>query len=467
MPQIAASGVRAQLVQFLLDGGKNRRGESVGEGDLEQQLNERGIQTLHVGQFDYASVFRERRLGRDQFGEWARDARFANTLSKWDGADSLFAPGPHLTETVAIDATSLRTFPHEPAAGLIIADFSGASKDLMPRQVLKAQLARASALGLEVRAAFEFEMIFVEETAASLREGGYGRLRPFAPDNKCWSGQTAAQEAAFVAGLEKAIRSYDIALFAVGGELGPGCFEATLAATDGLRSADDAGFFRQATRAYARDAGLTASFMPSMGENFPGLGGHLSLSLIERKSGRNLFASADGRTSVEARSFIAGMMQVVPGAFALCAHTVNAYRRFAPGTWAPKSLTWAEWTFTTAVRSVPSSGEGARLEFRLPGADCNPHLTLALMLAAGLDGLENSLDVPEAEPNREPNDVPPGAQRFPQDLASAAHALRSSPDARRLFGERFVDHFATACEVEHASLARAVSQSETKRYLEG
>lgn len=435
--------------------------------NIRRLFDERSSKIIHVGQFDYASIFRERRLAREQFEAWAQDPRFANTLSKWDGADSLFASGPHLTEAVEIDPGSIRRFPHEPAAELVIADFCGASRDLMPRQILKSQLSRAAALGFDVRAAFEFEVVFFNETADSLRQGGFVGPREFAADNKCWSGQTAAREAGFVAGLDAAIQAYDISLFAVGGELGPGCFEATLGATDGLRAADDAAFFRQAARTYAREQGMTASFMPSMGEGFPGLGGHLHLSLRDKASGKNLFSSSDGSTNPFARNFIGGMLKVVPQAFALCAHTVNAYRRFAPGTWAPKSFTWADWTFTTAVRSAPAPTNAARLEFRLPGADCNPHLTLALMLGAGLDGIEQALEAPAPEPDREPNDVPPGAQRFPHDLASAAAALRSSSDARRLFGDRFVDHFATACAAEHASLARAVSHSETRRYLEG
>lgn len=90
--------------------------------NIAKLLDEQKVRTLHAGQFDYPAIFRERRLGRDAFIEWARDPRFANTLSKWDGADSLFASGPHLTEPVEIDWQSLRHLPHEIDAALIIAD---------------------------------------------------------------------------------------------------------------------------------------------------------------------------------------------------------------------------------------------------------------------------------------------------------------------------------------------------------
>jgi glutamine synthetase len=434
---------------------------------LQAQLEAQAIEVVHVGQFDYAGVFRERRLGREQFTSWARAPRFANTLAKWDCADSLFAGGPHLTEPVTIDDASLRRYPFEANAGLIIADFSGDTAPLMPRHVLRRQIERAAAMGFAVRAAFEFEVIFLNETADSLRASHYAAPRPFAPDNKCWSGQTAAEQAGLVADLVDLIGAHDIALFALAGELGPGCFEATLGAVEGLRAADDAALARQAIRAFARGRDMTASFMPTIGPGYPSIGGHINLSLADGRTGENLFADPQGQTNALARSFIAGMTRLVPQAFALCAHTVNAYRRFAPGSWAPKSLTWADWTFTTAVRSAPSALDDARLEFRLPGADCNPHLALALMLGAGLDGIERQLIAPEPAPNLGPDDIQPGAARFPATLADAADRLQASADAVRMFGQPFVDQFATACRVENNSLARAVSAAELARYIEG
>lgn len=434
---------------------------------LAARLERDGIDILHVGLFDYASVFRERRLNREQFLAWARDPRFSNTLPHWDSADSLFGGGPYLTEALSLDVDSLRPYAFESNAAAIVADYAGENRELMPRAVLARQIERAVGMGYEVRAAFEFEVIFLKENAASLRDSGFSAMHTFMPENKCWSGQTAADQAEFVAGLEKAIVDHGVSLFAVAGELGPGCFEATLAAETPMKAADDAAFFRQAARAYARRQDMTASFMASMGGSFPGIGGHVTLSLWDKRTGRNVFSDPAATTNQAARHFIGGMARLVPEAFALCAHTVNAYRRFAPGSWAPKSVSWAEYTFTTAVRSVPSAEDSARLEFRLPGADCNPHLTLALALAGGLDGLEEQIDPPAATPFGGPDDIPPGATRLPRDLKDAADRLRASELAARHFGEAFTTHFAKACEVEHAALARAVSAFELARYLEG
>ncbi len=435
--------------------------------DLTAALDALNAEVVHVGQFDLASVFRERRLRRAQFLDWAQDPRFANVLAYWDSADTLFGGSSYYTETVAIDPASVRRNPSEPGAVSVIAELSGAARELMPRQVLRAQIERAAAMGYGVEAAFEFELIVLNEDAGTARDKGFAGLAKFAPDNKCWSGATANTHAAFIAGMEAEILGHDVNLFGLGVELGPGCLEATLGATEGLRAADDAAFLRMAARSYARKQGKTASFMPYMGAEYPGIGGHCTLSLRDKATGQNLFSSPDGATNALAQRFIAGMMAIVPQAFAMCTSTVNAYRRLAPGTWAPKSLTWAEYPFTVAVRSVPQAGPGARLEFRVPPADCNPYLTLALMLGAGLDGIERNLPAPPATAAGHPDTVAEGAQRFPRDLLEAAERLEASADAARIFGAAFTRNFAAACRAEYASLAKAVSAEERARYLEG
>ncbi|MPL88363.1 L-glutamine synthetase [Rhodobacter sp. 140A] len=434
---------------------------------LTAALDALNAEIVHVGQFDYASVFRERRLRRPQFLDWATDARFANVLAYWDSADSLYGGDAFYTETVEIDPSSMRRNPSEPGAVTVIAELSGAAKELMPREVLRRQIDRAAAMGFTVDAAFEFELIVLDETDTSVREKDFTGLAKFAPDNKCWSGATANTHAAFIAGMEAEILGHDVALYGLGVELGPGCLEATLGATEGLRAADDAAFFRMAARSYARKMGKTASFMPYLGADYPGIGGHCTVSLRDKATGKNLFSDPEAKTSALAGAFIAGMMQIVPQAFAMCTSTVNAYRRLAPGSWAPKSLTWAEYPFTVAVRSAPHAGDRARLEFRVPPADCNPYLTLALMLGAGLDGIERQLATPAAATAAHPDVVPEGAQRFPRDLAEAADRLAASPDAARIFGPAFCQNFAAACRAEYASLAKAVSAEERARYLEG
>ena len=249
---------------------------------LDGKLQKLGYDIVHVGQFDLNGLFRERRLRRDQFLAWAQDPRFANVIAHWGAGENLFGGGPYISEEVDIDDTSLRQFGFEEKSCAVIMDFSGFSADYMPRNVLKKQIQRAADMGYEVDAAFEFEAIFLDETSDSLRAAGFAHPAQFAADNKCWSGTTAAEKAEFVTAWEQALLAHGIDVFSVAGELGPGCFEATLGKATGLKAADDASFFRLASRAFARQRGLTACFMPSLGPDYPGIGGHMTLSLKDQ-----------------------------------------------------------------------------------------------------------------------------------------------------------------------------------------
>ena len=125
--------------------------------------------------------------------------------------------------------------------------------------------------------------------------------------------------------------------------------------------------------------------MPLLGDGFPGIGGHIVLSLRDRKTGRNLFADpkdANG-LSATAKSFLAGVIDLVPEAFPMLAHTVNAYRRLSPGSWAPKTVSWAPYNYAAAVRTAAETADMTRSGAAvLPGSDLNVHLGLALFLAA-------------------------------------------------------------------------------------
>src|SRR5262245_61182669 len=161
-------------------------------------------------------MFRERRLRRADLLGAADHAMFANVLPKWDAAESILAPGPYGSETIAYDPESIRPYPFEPRAAALVADYTGPQAEIMPRRGLARQVERAKAAGFEVLAAYEFEFILLNETADSLRAKGFANLSHFAADNRCWSGQTAATYAGLVADLETLLRAAEIDLLALG-----------------------------------------------------------------------------------------------------------------------------------------------------------------------------------------------------------------------------------------------------------
>jgi glutamine synthetase len=443
--------------------------------DLVVRLRDAGIGTAHVGIFDLFGTFRERRLALDDLAQvFGEGGSFVNVLPHWDAGEHVFGAGPFVGEPVAIDPNSARPYPFEPSAALIIADYAGPSAAFSPRLLLKAQIEKARRLGFGVRAALEFEFFLLEESAESLRESGYARLDAFAKDNRCWAGESAASHAGFVRELHDNLAAGGIDLLSLGLELGPGCFEATLKATDALRAADDAAAFKMFTKAFCRARGLTAAFMAQLAAERAGLSGHIHLSLYDLATGRPLFpeegqkADKGGAHGMSAlfRHFVAGMVQLAPEALAMTHHNVNSYRRLAPGNWAPKTASWAVQNYSVGVRVVTSPAQACRLEYRLLGSDVNPYLGLAFALGAGLWGIENKMPLPAPFLGGGPNEMPKGEVPLPHDLFEAAERIERSLVAREVFGAGFIDHFAKLCRVEEAALRRATGAPERARYLE-
>ena len=432
-------------------------------------LREEGKRICHVAIPDLDASLRERRLAIDDLeAVFGPAGTFVNVLHKWDSADLVTGEPPFVGEHVDLDWTSVRDWPFERDAFLIFADYGGPSASLSPREVLKAQVERAAKAGFGVRAALEFEFHVLKETAESLRAKGYESLELFAVDNRCWSSQSAAVYGDYVASLEEVILGAGIGLFGLGLELGPGCFEATLRAAHPLKAADDAVLFKTLTRAHARRMGMTASFMAQLGADYPGLSGHVHLSLADSESGAPLFGDETDSEGMGAvmRSATAGIVELAPELLALVAHTVNAYRRLAPGNWAPKTATWAVQNYAAAVRAVPVPRDLARVEFRLPAADTNPYLAVATALGAALHGIEHGTALPPPLARGGPDETPEGVPQLPRTLAEAVERLDGSRAARAIFGNTFIDHFVATRLHEDARLRRHVSAGERERYIE-
>jgi glutamine synthetase len=222
------------------------------------------------------------------------------------------------------------------------------------------------------------------------------------------------------------------------------------------------------TKAFCRRRDLTASFMAQLGAAFPGLSGHLHLSLYDPATGASLFSEPndDQGMSLLFRQFVAGLVALAPEAMPFSHHTVNAYRRLSPGNWAPKSASWGVQNYSAAVRVVTAPDSHCRLEYRLPGADTNPYMTLAFALGAGLWGIENGTGLPPEFTGGGPDAMPSEGVPLPHDLFEASERLAGSEAARAIWGASFVEHLVTTCRAEEAKLRRETSAAERARYLE-
>lgn len=422
----------------------------------------------HVGIFDFTGAFREKRFTAPAFDRIKSEGwRFIDALPFWMHDETCFAEKGFVDEAVQLDFNSKRNFPFEPNAALIVADYAGPSAEISPRAVLKKMAEKANALGLEAFAGFEFETIFLAEDGASLREKKWRNLDPALPHNRCWSAVAPAADADLLSDIHEQLLAADISLDHHCMELGPGCVEYTLGTDPIVKAADDAALFKIFCKAIARTYGMTASFLAQLDEGFPGLGGHINLSVRSTDSSSVLADISDPTgLSPIGKKFLGGILSLTPDLMCMFAPTVNAYRRLRPGNWAPRTANWGIGNYSCGVRVVNQSPNDTRFEFRLPGADMVPHVSAAMMLGAGLWGIQNNAELPMPVTQNGRQQEPAPGQELPTSLEAAAKRFKHSAPAKEIFGEVFTEHYSAWCAAEAAAFYAHVSAFERARYLE-
>ena len=435
---------------------------------LEQKLAALNATQVHIGLFDIEGTFRHKLVDAGKAVKLAAEGYpFCEVLYKWDIAEETYGSATYIDRPAFLDESTVRSFPFAPGQAVVIADFEEPFGQLSPRNQLLRQLELAADMGFSVFSALEFEFVLFDETPDSVREKGFTGLNAFAKANRTYSLSSAALYSDLLAGLRDTMTKLGVAIDALHTELGPGCFEAPLTYAEGIKAADDAALFKNFAKAYFLRNGLMAGFMSKMSPDLPGQSGHLHLSLRDR-DGRPVFSDPSRPDGLSETSlyFIGGLTKLMPELLAMCSHTVNAYKRIVPGSWAPTASSWGVQNRTAAVRIINDQPMATRLEFRVPSADTNPYLALSLCLAAGLWGIRNRI-MPDAGGTHDfyASEPAPSA-RLPRDLRDAAERFGESAVARELFGEAFVENFTSSRLHEAAAYARQISPWEVRRYLE-
>lgn len=438
--------------------------------DFRAALETIGAETVHIGLPDVEAELRHKSVSAEKAVKLARNGyAFCEVVHYWTIDEKQFVETAFPDRPATLRADTLRKYPFEDRAAFCIADFTGDFGAKSPRNLLLSQLAEAGRLGYTVQSAFEFEFNLFDETRAEMKANGYRNPRHFAPENRTYSLQTAAVHAELIDGLRKTMTTLDVPLDAIHSEMGPGFFEAPLSYAAGVRAADNAVLFKNFARAYFARKGLVAGFMAKVSQALPGNSGHMHLSLRDR-DGRPAFADPDDPQGISktCRHFIGGVNRLMPELLLMCSHTVNAYKRLVPGTWAPVMPSWGVQNRTAALRVINDSPEATRVEFRVPSADSNPYTTLAMCLAAGLYGIREKIDPgPAAEGSV--YDLPYVAQKaLPRDLGEAVERFAASKAARALFGPEFVTMYAAIRRKEfqdYCDYLREITPWEIERYL--
>ena len=444
-------------------------GEQIDAAAFSERLDRLGAGVVHIGLMDPDGTFRHKRVAREKAEKLLRDGyQFCDVLYDWDISEQTYAGGAFIDRPARLFPDTLRAWPFAPGEAICLADYAAPFGERSARNQLIGLIGKARAMGFSVHAAFEYEFMLFDETPESIRAKNYRDIRHFAAGNRTYSLQTMARHNELFAGLASVMDTLGIGIDALHTELGAGTFEAPLTHAEGVKAADDAALFKNMARAYFLRHDLVAGFMSKFDAQFSGQSGHLHLSLRRLSDATPAFhdPQAPDGLSQTARHFAGGLVRLMPEWLALCAQTVNAYKRLVPGAWAPTYANWGIQNRTVAVRAMADTPAATRLEFRVPAADSNPYATLAMCLGAGLHGLEHHIDPPAPRDDDCYVTAPSEGAAFPRDLSEAADRLDASETARSTFGNVFIDTFVHARRMEAAAYARIVHQWELARYLE-
>ena len=368
------------------------------------------------------------------------------------------------------DVSTLRRAAWLDRSALVVCDaFRGDEPvAVAPRQMLKRQIERAAARGFEARMGSELEFFLLRDDYEVAQQKGFRGLAHFGryvEDYHLLSGTFAEP---VIGAIRRGVDASGIPVEFSKGEWGPGQHEINLRYATALEMADRHVIYKQAAKEIAAAAGTSLTFMAKFDESLAGSSCHIHLSLWNAKNepvfaGNDALPGSPARVSPVFRGFLGGVLAHVREIALFLAPNPNSYKRYRPGTFAPTGIAWSYDNRTAGFRIV-GDGPSLRVECRIPGADANPYLAYAALLAAGLDGVERKLDPGpgfsgDAYASK-------GLPQVPHSLGEAAAELEKSEFARAVFGADVVEHYLHFTRTEERAVAMRVSDVERARYFE-
>ena len=372
-------------------------------------------------------------------------------IASWEQGYGDFAITP--------DLSTLRRIPWLEATALVIGDIGwhdGSPVGPSPRQVLRAQMERAAALGLTPMIGSELEFYLLKETYAEAHANGYTGLTPSVPYILDYHILASTYDEPLMRAIRNGMQAAGMRVETSKGEAWPGQHEVNFRFSDALTMADNHTIYKNGAKEIAYLRGCSISFMAKPFEDWIGSSCHIHSSLF--RGDEAAFADDDGLFG----QWLAGQIACAKELAVFFAPTINSYKRYAAGSWAPTTLAWGNDNRTCGFRVV-GHGKARRVETRIPGGDVNPYLAFAALIASGLHGVEQNLEAP---PPLQGNAYESDAERFPSTLRDAIAALEAGTMARTAFGDQVVDHYLNYARTEQGLFDRFVTDWERKRYFE-
>lgn len=372
------------------------------------------------------------------------------------------------------DLPTLSLIPWQPGYARLVCDghVNGKPYEYDARVVLKKQLDQMAKKGWKFYTGLEPEF-------SLLKKDEKGNLAPFDDTDllqkPCYDYKGITRQAAFLEKLTDSLLAVGMDVYQIDHEDSNGQFEVNYTYTEALKSADNYVMLKMGASEIANQMGMICSFMPKPFSNRPGNGMHMHMSIGDEKSS-NIFMDKSDKNGLGlskiAYHFLAGILEHAPALAAICAPTVNSYKRLVVGrslsgaTWAPAYIAYGDNNRSTLVR-IPYG----RLELRLPDGSCNPYLATAAVIAAGMDGVKRELN--PGKPCSEnlydyslEEIANKGIGILPQNLGEAITALENDKVICEALGDKLAKEFIALKRMEWVDYSRHVSDWEVSRYVE-
>jgi glutamine synthetase len=357
------------------------------------------------------------------------------------------------------DFATLRRIPWLEGTALVLSDVAWHDRSPVkpsPRQVLRAQIERAKAMGFEPMFGTELEFYLMKETFAEAHAKNYSNLTPSVPYILDYHVLATSYDEPFIRAVRKGMKEAGIKVESSKGEAWPGQQEINFHFADALTMADNHVIYKNGIKEMANQHGCSVTFMAKPDHRWIGSSCHVHSSLW--KDDKNTF---DGESDTFKR-YLAGHIACADEIAIFLAPNINSYKRYAAASWAPTTLAWGHDNRTCGFRIV-GHGQHLRTESRIPGADVNPYLAIAALIAAGLHGIEQKLELgPAFKGNAYESDV----KRFPHSLRDAIAALEKGKMVRKAFGDDVVDHYLNYAHTEQSQFDSVVTGYERERLYE-
>jgi len=437
--------------------------------ELRTAVDDGSIDTVGVAFTDMQGRLMGKRLHAEFFLEEVDGGHAVEGCNYLLGLDMEMDPQPGYTIAswergygdfdLVPDLATLRRIPWLEGTALVLCDVAwhdGSPVAPSPRQVLKRQVERAAGLGYTAMFGSELEFFLFRESFAEAHDKHYRGLTPSVPYILDYHLLATSYDEPFLRRIRNAMQGAGLRVESSKGEAWPGQHEINFRYADAVTAADNHVVYKTGAKELAFQNGCSITFMAKPDQTSIGSSCHIHSSLW--RDGESAFA---GETDVFKR-FLAGQIAAARELAIFFAPSINSYKRYAAGSWAPTTLAWGYDNRTCGFRIV-GHGPALRAETRIPGADANPYLAFAALLAAGLHGIEQELELPPAfEGNAYESDV----ARFPSTLREAIAALEEGQVARAALGDEVVDHYLNYARTEQRLFDEVVTCYERERMFE-